>query len=281
MRQFSSHRHVARIAFAGLFVIGCMFIIQKLINTISSDPELSSTEVSILDEQQTSRPLNPALAAISWATGGTYMEVKPGETASAIDMSTDESLLSPAKIIHVADSLKSGQTSSYSALVDGSFTQINFFLNSFSGSHQLTVIDPDGNHLQPITNSQVNYTRLSNAERYQISDPPIGIWNIEIRGNGAYKYAASGDSSLIINSYFSDQSTLIVEFSEPISLQSAKVVFANHSLYGRLNLYPVSDDNLQFRVSMPSLPEKDIYIEIFGTTHSGISFQRTSGEPLR
>ncbi len=180
----------------------------------------------------------------------------------------------------------------YNIIIDSTANEANFLLNTFSGVTNLELFAPDGVPVN-ISDPEVTYMAIGNAEYYQIVSPQPGVWQAKVSGNGTFELSASGNSSVNLE-YLSDTSIpignpvdMLVSLSGPIGTVGFQLRYPDGTLLDTVNLLDdgahqdgSAGDGVYGGTYTPTTTGS-FYLHAFGTTTDGSDFGRVSAEVIR
>lgn len=130
------------------------------------------------------------LAQIASETGGHFFQISPSETEAVFDILFNEAF-SPTDFVRFADEVFSTSAKTYSISIDSTTIEANFLLDAECGNVNLILTNPNGSVVNPI-DPGVTYIAVGNAQYYLIENPLVGLWQVQLSGDG-YSFSQHQD----------------------------------------------------------------------------------------
>jgi hypothetical protein len=183
-------------------------------------------------------------------------------------------------------------TRDHDVLVDSSMDSVIFLLNGYSGSVDITLLQPGGTPVDP-GDPDVTFLDVGKIKYYQVTHPEAGTWIARVSGEGTYYFTSSAASALAA-SYEGDPTlntdgtnTLTVDLGMAVASAAFSLVYPDGSFFDSLDLYDDgahgdggADDGLYGGTYQAPGPGT-VYLQVDGQTSNGEGYRRTDLTPIR
>jgi hypothetical protein len=183
-------------------------------------------------------------------------------------------------------------TRDHEVVVDSTMDGAIFFLNGYSGSVDLTLLQPDGTPVDT-GDPDVMFLDVGKVKYYRVNDPAAGVWIARASGVGTYYFTSSAASPLAAT-YAGDvtlgaavANPFFVELGMVVASASFSLVDAEGTFVDTVSLY---DDGAHgdgqagdgaYGGSYTAARPGTFYLQADGETSRGQAFRRISQTPIR
>jgi alpha-tubulin suppressor-like RCC1 family protein len=145
-------------------------------------------------------PYDPGYFTIADMTGGQVFIIsryEAGVLAQLSDILIDSYY---AGLLSIGGKLTSADNNSYAFKVDSKTDRISVSISIISGSATVSIVRPDGSIVEA-GDPEAKRTILSSAIVYDIKNPDIGTWRVNIQGDSEFTVNAAASSPLSFDSF--------------------------------------------------------------------------------